>query len=109
MSWKKASHCQLSSSLFSAGRKNERHGPLGCKRSWLRLTGFTILFDSLGLGNNSLIIAERRCFMIAFSPMKEVHYAFGIDIGGTNTKIGFFDDRGTLIAFHHIPTDKNIS
>jgi glucokinase len=41
--------------------------------------------------------------------MREVHYAFGIDIGGTNTKIGFFDDAGTLIAFHHIPTDKSIS
>lgn len=40
--------------------------------------------------------------------MKDVHYAFGIDIGGTNTKIGFFDQMGTLLAFHHIPTDKNI-
>lgn len=41
--------------------------------------------------------------------MKEVHYAFGIDIGGTNTKIGFFDQIGNLLAFHHIPTDKTIS
>ncbi len=40
--------------------------------------------------------------------MGDVHYAFGIDIGGTNTKIGFFDQNGTLLAFHHIPTDKNI-
>lgn len=40
--------------------------------------------------------------------MSDVHYAFGIDIGGTNTKIGFFDQLGTLLAFHHIPTDKNI-
>lgn len=40
--------------------------------------------------------------------MEELHYAFGIDIGGTNTKIGFFDQRGALLAFHHIPTDKNI-
>jgi glucokinase len=41
--------------------------------------------------------------------MSEVHYAFGIDIGGTNTKIGFFDHHGTLLAFHHIATDKTIS
>lgn len=41
--------------------------------------------------------------------MKEEHYAFGIDIGGTNTKIGFFDVHGTLLGFHHIPTDKSIS
>ena len=41
--------------------------------------------------------------------MMEVHYAFGIDIGGTNTKIGFFDQHGTLLGFQHIPTDKNIS
>ncbi len=41
--------------------------------------------------------------------MKELHYAFGIDIGGTNTKIGFFDHNGTLLAYHHIATDKNIS
>ncbi|MES2526039.1 MAG: ROK family protein [Bdellovibrionota bacterium] len=41
--------------------------------------------------------------------MKELHYAFGIDIGGTNTKIGFFDQNGTLLAYHHIATDKNIS
>ena len=40
--------------------------------------------------------------------MNEVHYAFGIDIGGTNTKIGFFDQHGTLLAFHHIPTDKSV-
>ncbi len=41
--------------------------------------------------------------------MSDVHYAFGIDIGGTNTKIGFFDQHGTLLAYHHIATDKNIS
>lgn len=41
--------------------------------------------------------------------MNDVHYAFGIDIGGTNTKIGFFDHHGTLLAYHHIPTDKNIT
>jgi glucokinase len=41
--------------------------------------------------------------------MNDVHYAFGIDIGGTNTKIGFFDHRGTLLTYHHIPTDKTIS
>lgn len=41
--------------------------------------------------------------------MKDMHYAFGIDIGGTNTKIGFFDHNGTLLAFHHISTDKTIS
>ncbi len=41
--------------------------------------------------------------------MEELHYAFGVDIGGTNTKIGFFDHHGTLLAFHHIPTDKTIS
>ncbi len=40
--------------------------------------------------------------------MKELHYAFGIDIGGTNTKIGFFDQNGALLAYHHISTDKNI-
>ncbi len=41
--------------------------------------------------------------------MKELHYAFGIDIGGTNTKIGFFDHHGALLAYHHISTEKNIS
>lgn len=41
--------------------------------------------------------------------MEELHYAFGVDIGGTNTKIGFFDHHGTLLAFHHISTDKTIS
>lgn len=41
--------------------------------------------------------------------VQEVHYAFGIDIGGTNTKIGFFDHQGALLAYHHIPTDKSVS
>jgi glucokinase len=41
--------------------------------------------------------------------MEELHYAFGIDIGGTNTKIGFFDHLGTLLAFEHIPTDKTMT
>lgn len=41
--------------------------------------------------------------------MKDLHYAFGIDIGGTNTKIGLFNEEGSLLAFHHIPTNKEIS
>ena len=41
--------------------------------------------------------------------MKELHYAFGIDIGGTNTKIGFFDHQGALLSYHHIPTDKSLT
>lgn len=40
--------------------------------------------------------------------MKNDHVAFGIDIGGTNTKIGLFDQSGNLLAFHTLPTDKTI-
>ncbi|WP_408096161.1 ROK family protein [Peredibacter sp. HCB2-198] len=41
--------------------------------------------------------------------MKNEHVAFGIDIGGTNTKIGLFDQSGNLLAFHTLPTDKTMS
>lgn len=36
---------------------------------------------------------------------KQAPYALGIDIGGTNTKLGLIDRRGNLIAFLHFPTD----
>lgn len=41
--------------------------------------------------------------------MKTEQLAFGIDIGGTNTKIGLFDESGNLLGFHTLPTDKDIS
>lgn len=36
--------------------------------------------------------------------MRNDQVAFGIDIGGTNTKIGLFDHAGSLISFRTIPT-----
>lgn len=36
-------------------------------------------------------------------------YAFGIDIGGTNTKIGLFDQDGKLLGFKKMPTLKEVS
>ncbi len=38
--------------------------------------------------------------------MNKDQVAFGIDIGGTNTKIGLFDYSGTLLSFRTIPTPK---
>ncbi|MFP5384591.1 MAG: ROK family protein [Bacteriovoracia bacterium] len=38
--------------------------------------------------------------------MKNDQVAFGIDIGGTNTKIGLFDHLGTLKSFRIHPTSK---
>lgn len=38
--------------------------------------------------------------------MKNDQVAFGIDIGGTNTKIGLFDHSGNLLAFRTLPTVK---
>lgn len=38
--------------------------------------------------------------------MKNDQVAFGIDIGGTNTKIGLFDYMGTLKSFLTVPTQK---
>lgn len=40
--------------------------------------------------------------------MKQEQYAFGIDIGGTNTKIGFFDQEGSLLAYKSTSTLKEI-
>lgn len=39
--------------------------------------------------------------------MKNTQVAFGIDIGGTNTKIGLFDLSGNLISYRTRPTSKN--
>ena len=39
--------------------------------------------------------------------MKNDQVAFGIDIGGTNTKIGLFDHVGSLKSFRTIPTPKS--
>jgi glucokinase len=39
--------------------------------------------------------------------MKNEQVAFGIDIGGTNTKIGLFDHSGKLISFQSLPTQKD--
>ena len=38
--------------------------------------------------------------------MNKAQLAFGIDIGGTNTKMGIFDLAGNLISFRTIPTEK---
>jgi activator of 2-hydroxyglutaryl-CoA dehydratase len=38
-------------------------------------------------------------------PMKP--YAFGVDIGGTTVKIGFFETQGTLLKKWEIPTRKD--
>lgn len=40
--------------------------------------------------------------------MNSQQVAFGIDIGGTNTKIGLFDYHGKLLAYHHLPTSSKI-
>jgi glucokinase len=40
--------------------------------------------------------------------MKQDQVAFGVDIGGTNTKIGLFDHSGNLKNFRTIPTIKTI-
>jgi glucokinase len=39
--------------------------------------------------------------------MKNEQLAFGIDIGGTNTKMGIFDHDGNLLSFRTIPTAKS--
>lgn len=39
--------------------------------------------------------------------MNKAQLAFGIDIGGTNTKMGIFDLAGNLICFKTIPTEKS--
>jgi glucokinase len=41
--------------------------------------------------------------------MNQGTFAFGIDIGGTNTKIGFFDQTGQLLAFHGLKTRTDVS
>jgi glucokinase len=38
--------------------------------------------------------------------MRNDQLAFGIDIGGTNTKIGLFNSHGDLLSFKKLPTDK---
>lgn len=38
--------------------------------------------------------------------MRNDQLAFGIDIGGTNTKMGFFDSNGKLLSYKKISTDK---
>ncbi len=38
--------------------------------------------------------------------MNNAQIAFGIDIGGTNTKMGIFDEHGVLLSFRTIPTAK---
>lgn len=42
--------------------------------------------------------------MVAFLTMKKDQYAFGIDIGGTNTKLGLFDSFGKLLSYSSLPT-----
>jgi glucokinase len=41
--------------------------------------------------------------------MNKDELAFGIDIGGTNTKIGLFDRNGQLLAYHHFPSPKELA
>ncbi len=36
--------------------------------------------------------------------MNQDKLAFGVDIGGTNTKIGLFDQSGAMIKYSHVPT-----
>lgn len=50
-----------------------------------------------------------KIFHDSFLSMKIDNLALGIDIGGTNTKIGLFDQTGSLIEFRTIPTNKAIS
>jgi len=40
--------------------------------------------------------------------MNKTKIAIGIDIGGTNTKVGFINPEGDLLAYFSHPTDKNI-
>jgi glucokinase len=40
--------------------------------------------------------------------MKNEQIAFGIDIGGTNTKMGIFDVDGKLLSFRSVPTSKSL-
>ena len=40
--------------------------------------------------------------------MNSQQVAFGIDIGGTNTKIGLFDCEGKLLAYHHLSTRTSV-
>ena len=40
--------------------------------------------------------------------MTQDKLAFGVDIGGTNTKIGLFDQSGSLLKYSHIPTTSTI-
>lgn len=47
--------------------------------------------------------------MIAFYDMKSEQIAFGIDIGGTNTKIGLFDTQGKLLEYKIHPTSKDLA
>lgn len=39
--------------------------------------------------------------------MKNDELAFGIDIGGTNTKLGLFDHGGNLLSYRILPTSKS--
>ena len=39
--------------------------------------------------------------------MKMKKYVFGVDIGGTTVKLGFFKTEGTLIDKWEIPTRKD--
>ena len=38
--------------------------------------------------------------------MKKGKYAFGVDLGGTSVKLGFFTSEGELIRKWEIPTDR---
>ncbi len=41
--------------------------------------------------------------------MNQDKLAFGVDIGGTNSKIGLFDQSGALLKYAHIPTATDIA
>jgi glucokinase len=41
--------------------------------------------------------------------MNQDKLAFGVDIGGTNSKIGLFDQSGVLLKYAHIPTTTDIA
>jgi len=41
--------------------------------------------------------------------MSQQRFAIGIDIGGTNTKLGILNPGGELLAYHHLPTSKSLS
>jgi glucokinase len=58
---------------------------------------------------NTLHYSLSSRFMIALIRMKNESLAIGLDIGGTNTKIGILNAEGNLLSFLIHPTSKDCS